>query len=118
MLAAFTMVEYFSISFASNAANCDGVHVLCTYKNVGEVDGDLTGILAAKGVSTPYDVEADSAPIVYVHGQPGRTNSPVRSLERTAATATADDLATGKTVPLINYMADPVELKLLHHYVK
>lgn len=95
-------------------ANCDGVHVLCTYKNVGEVDGDLTGILAAQGVSTPYDVEADSAPIVYVHGQPGRTNSPVRSLERAAATATADDLATGKTVRLVNYMADPVELKLLH----
>ena len=95
-------------------ANCDGVHVLCTYKNVGEVDGDLTGILGAQGVSTPYDVEADSAPIVYVHGQPGRANSPVRSLERAAATATADDLATGKTVRLVNYMADPVELKLLH----
>ena len=58
--------------------------------------------------------EADSAPIVYVHGQPGRTNASVRTLERTAATLTASDLATGKTVPLINYQADPVEMKLLH----
>ena len=38
----------------------------------------------------------------------------MRTLERTAATLTASDLATGKTVPLINYQADPVEMKLLH----
>lgn len=38
----------------------------------------------------------------------------MRALEQTAATLTADDLATGQTVPAINYMADPVELKLLH----
>src|SRR5262249_45091425 len=82
--------------------------------NVGEVDGDLTGILGAAGVTAPYDVAADSAPIVYVHGQPGRTDSGVRTLERTAATVSADDLATGKSVKLVNYMADPVELKLLH----
>jgi hypothetical protein len=71
-------------------------------------------MLAAKGITTPFDVSADSAPIVYVHGQPGRTNTSVRALEQTAATVTADDLATGKTVKLINYMADPAEMKLLH----
>ena len=38
----------------------------------------------------------------------------VRALERTAATLTADDLAVGKTVRLANYLADPVEMKLLH----
>jgi hypothetical protein len=95
-------------------ANCNGVKILCTYKTVGEVDGNLTGMLAAEGVTTPFDVSADSAPIVYVHGQPGRTDASVRALEQTAATVTADDLATGKTVKLINYMADPVEMKLLH----
>jgi hypothetical protein len=95
-------------------ANCNGVQILCTYKTVGEVDGNLTGMLAAKGVAAPFDVQADSAPIVYVHGQPGRTSASVRTLERTAATLTASDLATGKTVPLINYQADPVEMKLLH----
>jgi hypothetical protein len=85
--------------------------MLCTYKTVGEVDGNLTGMLAAKGVAAPFDVQADSAPIVYVQG---RTSASVRTLERTAATLTASDLATGKTVPLINYQADPVEMKLLH----
>ncbi|HEX4290560.1 MAG TPA: hypothetical protein VH021_16675, partial [Trebonia sp.] len=95
-------------------ANCNGVKILCTYKTVGEVDGNLTGMLAAKGVTTPFDVSADSAPIVYVHHQPARTNSSVRKLEQASATVTADDLATGKTVKLINYMADPVEMKLLH----
>jgi hypothetical protein len=99
---------------APSPANCDGVHVACTYKNAGEVDGNITGMLAARGITTPFDVSADSAPIIYVHGQPGRTDSSVRALERTAATVTADDVATGKTVKLVNYMADPVEMKLLH----
>ncbi len=99
---------------APSPANCDGVRIVCMYKTVGEVDGNLTAMLAAKGVATPFDVAADSAPIVYVHGQPGRTTAPVRTLERTAATLTAADLATGKTVPVTNYLADPVEMKLLH----
>jgi hypothetical protein len=99
---------------APSPANCNGVTIACTYKKVGEVDGNLTGMLGAKGISTPFDVQADSAPIVYVHGQPSRTNSSVRALERTAAKLTAADLATGKTVPVTNYLADPVEMKLLH----
>ena len=102
------------VGSAPSPANCNGVKILCTYKRVGEVDGNLTGMLAAKGVKTAFDVSADSAPIVYVHHQPARTVAAVRTLERTAAKLTADDLATGKTVKLINYMADPVEMKLLH----
>ncbi|HMD92491.1 MAG TPA: hypothetical protein VKG80_07590, partial [Trebonia sp.] len=35
-------------------------------------------------------------------------------LERAAGTLTALDVANGKTVPVTNYMADPVEMKLLH----
>jgi hypothetical protein len=59
-------------------------------------------------------VAADSAPIIYMSGQPSRTASAVRTLERTAAKLTASDLATRKTVRLTNYLADPVELRLLH----
>ena len=99
---------------APSPANCNGVKILCTYKNVGEVDGNLTGMLAAKGITTPFDVQADSAPIVYVHHQPGRANASVRALERAAGALTAADLAHGTTVPVTNYMADPVEMKLLH----
>jgi hypothetical protein len=98
----------------ASPSNCNGVQILCTYKTVGEVDGNLTGMLAAKGVTTPFDVSADSAPIIYVHHQPARTDSSVRTLEQTAAKLTADDLSTGKTVPLTEYLADPVEMNLLH----
>ncbi len=96
-------------------ADCNGVEIVCHYKRIGEVNGNLTGLLAAKGITTPFDVNADSAPVIYVHGQPGRTDSSVRALEQAAAKLTGDDLATGKTgVPLTNYMADPVELRILH----
>ncbi len=95
-------------------AGCDGVTVACRYPKIGEVDGNLTGLLGAKGIATPFDVAADSAPVVYVHGQPSRTAVQVRELDRAAATLTAPDLATGRTVRLTNYLADPVELKLLH----
>jgi hypothetical protein len=53
-------------------AGCNGVTTPCTYSKAGEVDGNLTGMLAAKGVTTPFDVEADSAPILYSRGQPAR----------------------------------------------
>jgi hypothetical protein len=101
------------VGSSPSPANCNGVTVPCSYSKVGEVDGNLTGMLVAKGASG-FDVTADSAPIVYVHGQPARTAPPVRAMERAAAGLTADDLATGKTVKLTNYLADPVEMNLLH----
>jgi hypothetical protein len=95
-------------------AGCNGVTTTCHYSRIGEVNGNLTGLLGAKGVTTAFDVNADSAPVIYVHGQPARNDSSVRQTEQKAATLTGDDLASGKTVPLTNYMADPVELKILH----
>ena len=95
-------------------AGCDGVHVPCTYNKIGEVDANLPGLLGAQGVTSPIDVAANSAPAVYAHNQPARTDPALRTLERTAATLTAPDLATGQTVPLTQYLADPVEEKLLH----
>ena len=95
-------------------AGCDGVTVTCHYSKIGEVNGNLTGLLAAHGVTTPFDVEADSAPAIYVHGQPGRTDPTVRALERATARLTGDNLISGKTVRLSNYLADPVGLNILH----
>ncbi len=54
-------------------AGCNGVTVTCHYARIGEVNGNLTGMLARKGITTPFDVEADSAPVLYLHGQPART---------------------------------------------
>ena len=104
--------------FAGSAATpsgCNGVKIICHYSRIGEVNGNLTTLLAAKGITTPFDVNADASPSIYVHGQPARTSSSVRALERSAATLTGHDLATGQTgVRLTNYLADPVELKILH----
>jgi hypothetical protein len=102
------------VGSAPTPAGCNGVTVPCHYAKIGEVDGNLTGLLAAKGITTPFDVEADSAPGIYVHGQPGRTNPAVRSLERATAGLTGDDLASGQTQRLTGYLADPVEMKILH----
>ena len=99
---------------APSPAGCNGVTVTCHYSKVGEVDGNLTGMLAAKGITTPFDVEADSAPAIYVHGQPARTAPSVRAMERATAQLSALDLSTGRTVRLTRYLADPVELGLLH----
>jgi hypothetical protein len=95
-------------------AGCNGVTTTCSYGKVGEVDGNLTGMLAAKGVTTAFDVAADSAPVIYVHGQPAATSAPVRAMERAAAGLTANDLATGQTAALTSYLADPAEMNILH----
>ncbi len=95
-------------------AGCNGVTVPCTYKRIGEVDGNLTGLLARQGIETPFDVNADAAPVIYVHGQPGRSARSARALEHAAAGLKGRDLASGQTVRLTRFLADPVELKILH----
>src|SRR5947209_1513259 len=54
---------------APRPATCDGVHVACTYKQVGEIDGNLSGLLATEQQNTtPFKVHADSAPVAYITG--------------------------------------------------
>lgn len=95
-------------------ANCNGVTVACTYSKIGEIDTNLTGLLAAKGVTTPFDIHFDDAPTVYIKGQPDRTNSTVRTFEQATGKLTAISPITNKTDMLTAYLADPVEEKLLH----
>ena len=102
------------VGSSPSPATCNGVTVACSYGKVGEVDGNLTGMLAGRGVTTPFDVAADSAPVIYVHGQPAASSVAVRAMERAAAGLTAPDLATGQGVLLTNYLADPVEMNILH----
>ncbi|HLH99813.1 MAG TPA: hypothetical protein VKV06_03440 [Acidimicrobiales bacterium] len=96
-------------------ANCNGVTVTCSYQQLGEVDANLQALLAKEeGVTTRYSVHSDSAPFVYLNGQPGRTTPTVRAFGRALARLTAVDPYRSKTVKLTNYLADPVELKVLH----
>ncbi|MDR2986945.1 MAG: hypothetical protein LBV34_19115 [Nocardiopsaceae bacterium] len=107
-------------------ANCNGAtvsgttvtpDVLCTYPpgTFGELAGNLPGLLATeRGNTTPFTLEADSAPEFYVTGNPGPTDPTVRTLERDTGALTAANPYTGTTQPITNYLADPTEEAILH----
>src|SRR5580693_74622 len=107
-------------------AGCDGAtvsgdtvtpDVLCTYPSgsFGELAGNLTGLLATqKNNTTPFAVEADTAPEFYLTGNPSPTSPTVRTFERDVASLTAQNPYTGTTQPIANYIADPVEESILH----
>jgi hypothetical protein len=99
-------------------ANCNGVTVLCNYPagSFGELDGNVTGLLAQEeGVTTPFSLEADTAPEFYLTGNPGPDTPTVRTFERAVGKLTADDPYTGNpNQPLALYLANPVEEAILH----
>jgi hypothetical protein len=96
-------------------ANCDGVTTACSYTQLGEVQANLQGLLAMQtGVTTPFTVHADSAPFVYLTGQPASGDPKVRTFERALSQVTALDPYLARSVMLTNYLADPVEMNVLH----
>ena len=95
-------------------AGCDGVTIACTYPRIGEVSGNLTGMLAKAGVTTPFAVHADTAPAIYINNQPAPTAGSVRTMEHALALMSALDPYAGGSVPLTRYLADPAEMRLLH----
>jgi len=106
-------------------ANCDGAtvsgntvtpDVACTYPagSFGELDGNITGLLAAAGNITPFGLEADTAPEFYLHGNPGPDTPVVRAFEHDVANLTAANPYTGTTQKIDNYLADPTEEAILH----
>jgi hypothetical protein len=103
------------VGSAPQPSSCDGATVSCSYSQLGEVDLDLTGLLSGEeGITTPFSVHADSAPFIYLPGQPAAGDPTVRAFERGLAELTAPDPYTGETVKVANYLADPVELSVLH----
>jgi hypothetical protein len=98
-------------------ADCDGIHVPCTYATIGEVDANITALLDAVDPSltaTPFDIHFDMAPTFYVSGNPPAGAPIARAFERAAAQLTAVSPITGNTDKLAAFLADPVEMKLLH----
>ena len=96
-------------------ANCDGIHVPCTYAKIGEIDADLSRVLATEFlVTTPFTVHSDDAPTFYVTGNPGQTDPTTRQLERHVGSLTAFNPITGNNDVLTAAMADQTEQKLLH----
>jgi len=96
-------------------ADCDGVNVPCTYAQIGEISTNLAGLLATQqNVKTPFTVHSDDAPTIYITSNPGRKDSSTRFFERALGNLTAVNPITGNTDPLTAFLADPVEMKLLH----
>lgn len=95
---------------------CDGVTTPCTYSQIGEINTNLAGLLATEqGVTNPFKVHSDSAPAVYITGNPARDDQSVtRPFERAVGQLTAVNPITSNTDTLTKYLADPVELQLLH----
>lgn len=94
--------------------DCDGVSVTCSYALKGEVAGNLRGLIATQtGVTTPFAVHSDSAPNVYITGNPDQFSQATRDLERAAGVVRADNPFTGNE-EVMNYLADRVEQGILH----
>jgi len=98
-------------------ANCDGVNVACTYPfpSLGEISANMTGLLATEqGVTTKFNIHSDSAPTVYITGNPARDAVVTRTFERATSKLTAVNPRTGQIDTLTAALADPIEMQLLH----
>jgi hypothetical protein len=96
-------------------ANCDGVTVPCTYAKIGEINTNLAGLLATEqGITTPFKVHSDDAPTIYITGNPVRTDPVARSFARALDGLTAVSPITGNTDKISQFLADAVEMKILH----
>jgi hypothetical protein len=101
--------------------NCDGVTVACVYNhskgtgNIGEIATNMTDLMSNAGVTTPFDLHFDSAPAVYLLPRTGPTDPTTRKFEQAAATLVDPaNYITGQSTPLMQRMADPVEMQNLH----
>ena len=95
--------------------DCDGVQVACTYNQIGVITANLTGLLATRaGLTTRFSVHADSAPAIYVDGQPSREDPLVQQLARALASLQVDNPYTGASEPLTRSLAGDAEMRILH----
>ena len=96
-------------------ANCDGVTIPCTYAEKGEVDIDLSQLMATEfGEGTPFGLHSDDAPTFYINGNPALFSPLTRRFEHEAAVLTAFNPITGNTDALTQAIADQQEQAFLH----
>jgi hypothetical protein len=106
-----------------NSANGTWSHTFCNVSagqtcpanQIGEVTANLNALLPADPARPAFALHSDSAPTVYVNGQPVRTDAAVRKLERdVAATRAVDPYVSASPTPITLFLADPVEEQTLH----
>jgi hypothetical protein len=96
-------------------ANCDGVNVPCTYKNVGEIDAFVDRLLLTQRQNTtPFSLHFDDAPNFYIKGNPAPTDAVTRTLEKDVNALTAVNPITGNTDRVSDLLADRAEMAVLH----
>ena len=85
----------------------------CPANQIGEVNANLLSLIPSGQPN--FSVHNDSAPTVYVNGNPARTDATLRKLERDVAAAKAiDPYQSSSATPVALYLADKVGEKTLH----
>src|SRR3954447_9295371 len=84
----------------------------CPTNQIREVNVKIGSILPAG--EPAFDIHFDDAPAFYVNGQPNRTDTSVRQLERDVGAAKAPDPYANAVIPVTQRLADTVEEKTLH----
>jgi hypothetical protein len=97
---------------AGTPAGCDGIHTPCSYAQLGQVAVNLTAMLAAQGITSPFDIATNLS--LYLNGNPAPNDPAVRAIERASAKLQIVSPYTGQTEKLTHYIADRTEMKLLH----
>ena len=87
----------------------------CPTNQIGEVEQNIRELVDPSAIPAAFDIHFDSAPTVYVAGNPARTDAGVRKFERALATAQrVDPYVSSAPTPVMIAMADPVEESALH----
>jgi hypothetical protein len=71
-------------------------------------------MLTAQGMAASFIAQDGSAPAVWIAGDPGPMAAPARRLEQAVAQLRVPGPAAGSRQPLVRYLADRLELRLLH----
>lgn len=101
-------------------AGCDGVTVPCSYQQIGELTVNLAGLLGAvapysSGTPVPaFSVHSDSAPTVYLGGNPSQTDPATRTVERAARLIQAANPITQATDRVTAALAGTAAMRNLH----
>jgi arylsulfatase A-like enzyme len=99
----------------ASPGNCDGIHVPCTYAQIGEIDTFLDRLLLTqRNNTTPFDIHFDDAPTFYIHGNPGPQDPLTRTMEHDIDALQVTNPITNRVEKLNALLADRAEMTLLH----
>lgn len=102
---------------APSPANCDGIHIPCTYEKLGEIDSNIASLLAQQDASilpSQFAIHFDMAPTFYIKGQPQTGDPTLRKFETASSGLTAVSPITGNTDTLTRFLVDHPAMGLLH----